>query len=258
MEIFISILLCLIVFIYSLIKKALTFKGIIASLIVAIIVIYISGLKGLLLLLITFVLLSLADKISKKYRKKKDEITKKNGARDEFQIIANCGIACAMLIVYYFTNNEIYLIAYGVSLASSLADSFASDIGVLSKGKTINIISLKQGDKGLSGNVSVLGLIASLFGSLIIGLSFILIFKYNIFISLFITTLGFLGAYFDSLLGCLIQVKYKCSKCNIITEKNEHCNTLTNYYSGNRIIDNDVVNFLSNLLVTIIALLILK
>ena len=30
------------------------------------------------------------------------------------------------------------------------------------------------------------------------------------------------------------------------------------YYSGNKIIDNDVVNFLSNVIITMIALLILK
>ncbi|MDE5539835.1 MAG: DUF92 domain-containing protein, partial [Bacilli bacterium] len=140
-------------------------------------------------------------------------------------------------------------------MAESLADTLASDIGFLSSKPPINIITLKKSIPGLSGNISFLGLVSSFIGSLIISLIFIA-FHFNISYLVIILLSSFLGAVFDSLLGATIQVKYKCPKCKIITEKKEHCQTKTNYYQGLSFINNDVVNFLSNLFAGLIGLII--
>lgn len=258
MNYLISVILCIIVFSFVLYKKSLTIKSIILSLIFATIVIYITNIKGFIVILSVFLLLQLADKISKIIRKEEDDITEKTGKRDSIQVLANCGVAIAMIILYYLTKNEIYLIAYGVSLSESLADSFASDLGMLYKGKFYDVFTFKESKKGLSGVISIFGLFWSFIAAFLIGIIFCLAFNKYFYLSIFIALLGFLGAYFDSILGCLIQVKYKCSKCKKITEKKIHCNVKTEYYSGNKIIDNDIVNFLSNVIITMITLLILK
>lgn len=258
MNYLISIILCSLVILFVLYKRLLTIKATIFSVLCAAIVIYVANLRGLIMILATFLLLEVADKISKTFRKEEDDITAKTGRRDSVQIIANIGVAVSMMILYYLTKNEIYLIAYGISLAESLADSFASDLGMLHKGKFYDVFTFKESKKGLSGVISIFGLFWSFIGAFLIGIIFCLVFNKYFYLSFFIALLGFLGAYFDSILGCLIQVKYKCSKCKKITEKKIHCNVKTEYYSGNKIIDNDVVNFLSNVIITIIALLILK
>jgi len=137
-------------------------------------------------------------------------------------------------------------------MAESLADSLASDIGVLSKKSPINILTLKKSEPGLSGNISALGLASSFFGSLIIAIIFS-IFNFQTSSLIIITLSGFLGAIFDSILGATIQVKYKCQKCSKIVEKKIHCEKETIYYKGIKIINNDTVNLISNVFAAIIA-----
>ena len=73
---------------------------------------------------------------------------------------------------------------------------------------------------------------------------------------LFIVALaGFLGSVFDSLLGSLLQIKYKCAVCGKITEKKLHCDTHTSRHSGFELIDNDVVNLSSTAFAAIVAVL---
>lgn len=258
MGLIVSIIICILLVIVVKRKHLLTDKAIITSIVCASIIIYCSSFKGFILLFSMFVLLVIADKISKKIRKEKDEITDKTGARDSYQIVANIGIATLMILLFQLTERETFLIGYVVSLSSALADSFASDLGVLTKGKVFNVLDFKESKKGLSGNISILGLSCSLLAGILMGIIFGLCYSFNIFLIAYIAILGFLGSYLDSLLGVLFQVKYKCDKCNIITEKKNHCNKVTKYFSGTKWFDNDVVNFVSNLIVTIISLIIWK
>ena len=69
--------------------------------------------------------------------------------------------------------------------------------------------------------------------------------------------MGFLGSLIDSILGSLVQAKYKCDICNKMTEKTIHCDKKTKLYNGIKIINNDVVNILNNAFTFIISLLIL-
>ena len=149
MNYLISIILCSLVILFVLYKRLLTIKATIFSVLCAAIVIYVANLRGLIMILATFLLLEVADKISKTFRKEEDDITAKTGRRDSVQIIANIGVAVSMMILYYLTKNEIYLIAYGISLAESLADSFASDLGMLHKGKFYDVFTFKESKKGM-------------------------------------------------------------------------------------------------------------
>ena len=54
-----------------------------------------------------------------------------------------------------------------------------------------------------------------------------------------------LGALVDSMLGSLVQAKYKCSVCGIVTEKLFHCSSATERTSGLAVFNNDVVNVVS-------------
>ena len=69
---------------------------------------------------------------------------------------------------------------------------------------------------------------------------------------------GFAGSLIDSSLGATVQAGYRCAVCGVVTEKNHHCGQPAKLIKGLKPIDNDAVNFLSNLIaVALLAWLIL-
>lgn len=257
-KIIISIGLSFLLAIVAYLKKAMTNSALLLAFIFSCIITYYGGICSFLILTITFLGTILANKIGKEKRRGINENKiEKSKQKDIFQIIANVMTGTIMTIIYGLTNNKIFLVMYASIMAESLADTLASDIGVLSKKEPFNLRTWKVGEAGLSGNVSILGLVSSLMGSLIIGLIYFLAFK-ELSTFLIITFSGFLGALFDSFLGAFIQVKYKCSKCGEITEKKVHCNTKTEHFKGNKKINNDCINFLSNIFAGIISFIMKK
>lgn len=253
MKLTISILLSFLLALFAYLKKAMTNSALFTSFIFSCIITYFGGLKCFLVLATVFLGTVIAGKIKKEKRDKINEVILKKGKKDIYQILANVLGGVIAIIIYKITNNNLFLVVYAVMMAEALSDSLASDIGVLSKTKPINIKTLKQSEPGLSGNISLLGLLASLLGALLIAL----IYTLNLKIVLIITFSAFLGALIDSFLGATIQVKYECSKCGLITEKEYHCNNQGLKIKGFKIINNDIVNFISNISAGLISYLLL-
>ena len=248
MNIGISILLSLLLGLLAFFKKALTIPALTLAVIFSILITHYGGLPSFIILLVVF----LGSVISKILNK-----NKKSEKRKLIQIIANVGVGTLSLIILKITKNDIYLLIYASVMAESLADTLASDIGTLSKKEPINILTLKKGEKGLSGNISLLGLTASLIGSIIIALIYYIGIEKSMISLLTIILSGFLGSIIDSLLGASIQVKYQCKKCKKITERKEHCGIKTNYDRGIKWIDNNLVNLLSNFIIFIVLSIVL-
>lgn len=226
------------------------------------------GLPMWSLLMIFFLSSTMIGKSKKIFSlEKEDQISKKSGSRDGLQVLANSLPALISLMLYYFTKNTVFLPAAICAIASSMADTWASEIGVLSKKDPISILTGKSLPSGLSGGVSLLGFIASFIGSMVIA-GCALLFYHNFFIInsffnmnlliifLFITLLGFLGGLVDSFLGATLQVKYKNINSSF-TEQEFSFGKKNRVVSGIIWIDNDMVNFLSGLSVSIITLFVL-
>lgn len=251
---FISFILSLLLAIVAYLKKAMTKSALFLSFIFSFIITYCGGISSYLILLVVF-LGSIIKNIL--FKKVSDNITKKEGAKDIFQILANVLLGTIFTILYKITNNSIYFIIYASTMAESLSDTLASDIGVHSKKEPLNILTFKKSTPGLSGNITFLGLASAFIGSFLISLIYYA-FSSSFIGILIITLSGFLGSICDSFLGATVQVKYKCSKCNIITEKTFHCENKTNYYQGLKFINNDTVNFLSNLIALLLSFILIK
>ena len=69
--------------------------------------------------------------------------------------------------------------------------------------------------------------------------------------------MGFLGSILDSILGVTIQGHYIDELSEKITEKKFNGYRKNRLISGYRFINNDMVNILSNLIITTISILIL-
>ncbi len=240
MNVLTSIILSLLLGLLAFLKKALTYPAGILALIFAFIITYYGGLSAFIILSSVFI----GSIITKLFNSKQ-----KGKKRRLIQIISNVGVATLAIILFKITSNDLYLLIYAAVMAESLADTLASDIGMLSKKEPINILTWEKSLKGLSGNITLLGLISSLVGAIIISIIYFIGIKASLRDALIIIISGFIGSLIDSFLGATIEVKYKCSKCKKITERKEHCGKKTSYYQGIKWVDNNLVNLLSNFFV---------
>ncbi|MDD2238327.1 MAG: DUF92 domain-containing protein [Bacilli bacterium] len=245
---YLSILFPSILALYALYKNKITISGIILAWLLAIIICYLAGYTAFLALTTLFLLTILSDKIKSNSEDK---------TRNIMQIISNVLTAAICIILYYVSNNNIFYIMYYCVIAGSLSDTLASSIGTLSKSKPINIFTLKKLKIGESGGVSLFGLFISLVGGMIIGAIYLIV-EFNLINFIIISLMGFLGSFFDSIVGTLFEAKYKCLKCHKKTDNKIHCLKKTKLIKGYSFIDNNMVNLLSNIFIFILSYLILK
>lgn len=236
------------------VQKALTPKALLLAWVSAVIITYCGGVISFLILAATFVFTVLAGRIGKSRRAFEKSVHAKTGTRDAVQVFCNVGLGAILLLLAWLLQEPRLKLAYGAVMGASLADSLASELGVLSKAVPVDICTLKPTKRGLSGGVSLLGLGASLLGSAIIAGIYFLGNGEGFW---FITLCGFAGALVDSICGSLLQVKYRCAVCKELTERTVHCEMSTERVKGFSWITNDAVNLICNIFVGILAVLLL-
>lgn len=237
--------------------RSLSLSGAIAAILTGLAVYVGFGFKGLIMLGVFFASSSFWSKYKGSAKKEMEEKLAKGAVRDWRQVVANGGAAACFSLIYYFQQDFIWLIGFSVSLASSNSDTWASEIGSLSKKKPVYIRTFKRIDKGTSGAVSPLGTTAAFLGSLLIAMVSTWLFQLDFFHFSIIFLFGFLGNVFDTIFGAYYQQVYLCSQCGIETEKRIHCEAATKRIKGFPLVDNDMVNFLSGLIAAFVAILIL-
>jgi uncharacterized protein (TIGR00297 family) len=232
-------------------KKVLTKWGTALAFLLDVVVSVLLGNFGFVLLVVFLFGSVIIDKI-KKRKKGTDDIGKKGDCRDAIQVIANGFVPMIMAIVYSITVNEIFLVGYVASLAEAFADTAASGLGVFSH-TTFDVFKMKKVKAGLSGGMSVIGTVSSLVAAFVISLIAFAFGAVNVVYMLVAALAGFLGAFFDSFLGSVFQVKFKCPVCSEVVEKELHCGKKTEKYSGFYFFDNDTVNLLSGVFAAAVA-----
>lgn len=230
-------------------QKSLTVSGAVGTIIVGSAVSIGFGYRGLLLLGVFFASSNFWSKYKASNKDSLKNKVAKGEQRDIVQVFANGGIAAFAGLMFAWSDFLVWLVLFVGSIAAANADTWASEIGTLSKKRPILLTKMKRVDAGTSGAVSVLGTIAGFSGSLLISfISFLVWPELSLILFLGLTLVGFCGNLIDTIMGATIQVVYKCSVCGLETEKREHCGHETNYLKGLRFCNNDVVNFLSILL----------
>ncbi|MDY0294819.1 MAG: DUF92 domain-containing protein [Acholeplasmataceae bacterium] len=236
-------------------KKSLNLSGFYTATLLGTIIYTFGGIVVWGSLIAFFISSSLITKISEKSEKKLSK------GRNYIQVLANGLVAAIFSIIYYFLQMEIFLLAAVVSIATSNSDTWASEIGSLSRGKTFYILNFKLAPKGVSGAISGLGTFASVIGSLFIAGVFIglyalvygLGFDDVLIFGGIITICGFLGNLIDSYLGGSLQAKYRGIDTGTYTEKRWLPNEKVILASGLALITNDAVNLLSGLAASLIT-----
>ena len=234
--------------------KSLTASGAIAAFLVGQAVFAGFGAKGLFLLGVFFASSSLWSKYKANEKRNLEDKLAKGATRDWRQVVANGGAAALFSLFHTFYNDIAWLIGFTVCIASANSDTWASEIGPISKKNPVYIRTFKRIERGTSGAISLLGSIAALIASLLISLISFWVFHLDFYYCFIIFLFGFLGNIIDTVLGAFYQQLYVCSHCGIETEKRFHCQSPTKRIKGFALVDNDMVNLLSGFLAAILAI----
>lgn len=243
----IGMVLALILAVVSFQLKFLTGGGAVSLLILGSLVFGIGGWIFAAPILAFFLVSSILSKTGKKRKDTLRHVFEKSGCRDAAQVLANGGIAGLLVLVWFFTRNDQIYVLYITSLAAVTADTWATEIGVLSKRMPRSILTMQKVPLGTSGGITLLGSLGALAGSAVIGLVGYFSasgFEFGLFELILVSIAGLVASFVDSLLGITVQSQYKCRTCGKITEKKQHCGKPSHYYKGWRWVNNDVVNLL--------------
>ncbi len=184
----------------------------------------------------------------------------KGHQRDLAQTLANGGAGALFAFLNATLPSPIWWLAFAGALATVNADTWATELGVLSKSAPRLVTTGQTVEVGTSGGVTRAGTLAALAGAGLIGLLAALFawvwggyqmrLSWNaIIIGVVVTLAGLLGSLFDSQLGATVQAIYFCDSCGKETERYpmHRCGNMTRLLRGWRWLDNDWVNFISSL-----------
>jgi uncharacterized protein (TIGR00297 family) len=235
--------------------NSLSKSGAIAAIVVGTLIYLGLSAEGLLILGTFFCTSSFWSSYKSKLKKDLEEKLEKGSNRDWIQVFANGGIAALCSVIYYFTNDFIWVMAFLTSIASATGDTWSSEIGPLSKRAPLSVKSFKIVEAGTSGAISILGTISAIFGVGVITLVGVFLFPITAKMAWIIFIYGILGNGIDTFLGAYFQRTYRCVVCSLETEKPFHCKQKARKIRGSALLNNDGVNFLAGLLSPVLAVL---
>lgn len=183
----------------------------------------------------------------------------KTGRRDAGQVLANGGLGLLLCAVHAIAPHPYVWAAFIGVMATVTADTWATEIGGLSRTKPRSIVTGSMVEPGTSGGITMLGLAATAAGALFIGLIAWWLGLLPISLGgeeparLSVVTLaligfagGFAGSLIDSWLGATVQTMYRCAVCGKEMEKSRHCEAAAQRIRGLTWMSNDIVNLLSS------------
>ena len=239
-------------------RRALTNGGAAAAILLGTIIFGFGGWAWGLVLVVFFALSSIFSRYRLADKRELADKFHKGAQRDATQVLANGGLAALVSLLYHSHPPPALLAAFLGAMATVNADTWATEIGVLSAIPPRLITTGREVPVGTSGGITLLGTAASTLGALFIGLVGYLALSIDALLSGQTVLLlwwiipsalcsGLLGSLFDSLLGATVQGIFFCARCVTETEKEVHgCGLRTSHLRGWRLLDNDAVNFLSS------------
>jgi uncharacterized protein (TIGR00297 family) len=244
-------LLCVVSFIFRL----LTFNGSLAAFLTGALIFYSFQWQGLVILGVFFLTSSLLTKWKKGQKQDYSaEPSEDRKGRTAGQVFANGGASLLAAIGVIFQPDPMWLIMFAGSFATATADTWASEIGILSKTKPFHLKEWRKVEAGLSGAVTLLGTAASVLGAAVIGVSYYILYSpSSLIVSGIIILAGFLGNVADTLFGAWFEQKFYCQICKTETESKWHCKTKTERIFGLPWVTNNLVNFSSTVVGGLIA-----
>jgi uncharacterized protein (TIGR00297 family) len=240
-------------------RGALTADGAAAAVAVGTPVFAVGGGRWAAVLVGFFTLSSALSQVGRERKAAMAAVASKGSRRDAGQVLANGGVAAGAAVVAGITGKpEAAFPAFLGAMAAATSDTWATEIGLLSRRPPRSIVTWRQVRPGLSGGVTPLGLAAAAAGGATIGLIGSLGRPRRELVALG-TLAGLAGSLADSVAGATVQGVYRCPRCGEETERRVHsCGTPTIPARGVAWIDNDMVNLIGSAVGAITALVLAR
>ncbi|KAI5745396.1 hypothetical protein M8J76_010698 [Diaphorina citri] len=228
---FAATLIPIVIATWGLKRKSLTLSGALLGVVVGF-VLTISSYAFLSCLMVFFVTSSRVTKFRSNIKRQIEEDFKEGGQRNWVQVLCNGGMATQLAVFYildagcgekpvdFVQDYRSSWLALGILGAFSCCngDTWASEIGtVMGSGQPYLITSLKKVPRGTNGGVSLVGLLVSFIGGVVVGVAYYATLRYLVDASWLLTSPsqwpvipicgfgGLAGSIIDSLLGATVQ-----------------------------------------------------
>lgn len=234
MEIITDTLICIAFAIIALKFKILDSGGTIFAVIIGGVILFTKGLNWFAVLLIFLIFGAIVTKYKRNFKRKR---LHEKPARRAMNVIAN-GLIPAVMAVFSIRYD--FSVPFTASISVAMADTFASELGVLSDNAYL-ITNFKKMEPGTNGAISLLGEIVSIIGAGIISISGYFLLKLTLYEAILCMILGIFGCHIDSILGATFQGKYK-----------------GNINGEDTILTNSDVNLISVSIATLIAFVVIE
>jgi uncharacterized protein (TIGR00297 family) len=177
----------------------------------------------------------------------------KSDRRDHWQVYAN-GAAAAAGGVAGFADERLGLWLVTATLSAAAADTWATSAGVLSRVPPRMLGIGRRVPAGSSGGMTVAGCAAAAGGALLVAGTGAIASGTLILLPAG-TLIGFVGMVADSILGALVQGRFRCPACGVASEWRVHrCGAGTIREGGMAWLNNDGVNLAATALAGCAAL----
>jgi uncharacterized protein (TIGR00297 family) len=240
-------------------RKALTVSGLVGAILVGTLIFGFGGWVWGVLLITFFVSSSWLSHYRQTDKEAVAEKFAKGSRRDLGQALANGGLGAALAIVFARYPEPLLFAAFLGVMGTVNADTWATELGILSRVPPRLITSGEVVPPGTSGGVTWLGIWASVAGSLLVGTMATALTQIASLLGgrgwslravsypLLAVIGGVVGSLFDSLLGATVQGIYYCEHCARETESPDHyCGQTARPLRGWAWLNNDVVNLVSS------------
>jgi uncharacterized protein (TIGR00297 family) len=250
--------------------RALTAGGAVGAVVVGTAVFGVGGVAWGVLLVVFFVSSSLLTRWRAGAKAGAAVEFEKGGRRDLGQVLANGGIPAALALLAALRPGFDAFPALVGAIAVATADTWATELGLLSRASPRLITTGRRVAPGTSGAISPLGLTATVAGGTMIGVVAVLALVLPTVLTgggawesagisaahagapglarliplAIIAALA--GSLLDSFLGATLQGLYHCAACGVETERRVHrCGAWTERLRGWAFLTNDRVNLVA-------------
>ena len=256
-------------------RGSLSRSGVVGAVLIGTTIFGLGGWEWGILLVAFFISSSALSHFKESLKESLAEKFSKGHQRDLAQTLANGGAGAMCALANFFYPHPAWWFAFVGAMATVNADTWATELGVLSRARPRLLFTNQEVERGTSGGVTAFGSMAASWGAVFIGFLGGLfygsqavdnafyqylrnpvgdpdpgaVFRAALFsVLLWGGLAGFLGSLFDSLLGATAQAIYFCDHCKKETERHpaHTCGHNTRQVRGWRWLDNDWVNFVSS------------
>lgn len=241
MQLFIGFTAAVLISLLAWKTQNLSTSGALAATVLGTIVFGLGGLPWAVLLLGFFITSSALSKLLGRRKAALDASFSKGSRRDWAQVLANGGLSGLFVLLHLLQPQAAWpWLGFAGTLAAANADTWATELGVLSRAQPYLITSLRPVERGTAGAVTLPGTLAVLVGPSAAS---------SLAVVALIGVAGLLGSLIDSLLAASLQAIYICPACGKETERHplHSCGAPTQFKRGWPWLNNDWVNSLCTL-----------